>query len=83
MDEETAIQVLWKGVNARGSVGGQTEGQGDASNLSLKKTEAVSCDGDFTLMCTVHLYERHSMDNVNTVPTLDEMVSASNTYKRF
>lgn len=83
MDEEMAIKVLWQGLGggAGGAAGGQKgDGQGDATDaLADKKAKAVSCDGDFWLMCTVHNYEKHSMENVNTVPTLDEMISASNT----
>lgn len=34
-------------------------------------------------MCTVHFYERPNMENIKVVPTLEEMISASMTFKRF
>lgn len=42
MDEESAIVVLSKGT-------------GGTNALDALKDKVISCDGDFWLMCTVHL----------------------------
>lgn len=47
------------------------------------QTKLTSCDGDFWYICTVHFYERPNMENVQVVPTMEEMISASMTFKRF
>lgn len=44
LDEEAAIRVLSNGVNDM-----------EEDPLANQKDKAISCDGDFWLMCTVHL----------------------------
>jgi len=51
MDEESAIVLLAKGTGGGGPEGSDT----GANALDALKDKVISCDGDFWLMCTVHL----------------------------
>lgn len=62
-----------------------TEKGGSGLSVLEEMIEAAKpkCEGNFTLMCTVHTFERKSIENIKIAPSFDEMVVASMTFKRF
>ena len=55
----------------------------EAAIVEMMKSAEPSCEGNFTLWCTVHTFERDTIENIKVAPTLDEMAAASMTFKRF